>query len=317
MPSFTQRLKLKKPKRKSTMRRTAPRKKLARTNFNKKRISMNSKIYKALRNYGETKLNPCLNISPGASGEASGACVNRSLGGSAQPGFYWGACLSNRPTSWDTNIRQINGISVEQGTEHNQRIGDYIWLKKTHCTFQLDMVPTQNANHGLIQFRLLVVKAREAVTPAGLVYAPQASLFIQNSGQSNGYLSVASGTPPNNVTPMNEFQVQNMPINKRNWVVFRDQRFVLSSPQTVANEPAGVNDLYFSSKYPTRKNFVLNLNHFKKTKYQEIAGVNQNYPLNYDPKYLVMIFAQPIGSNTRPAGNWQVNMTGVTSYTDS
>lgn len=293
------------------------RRKLARTNVSRNRIGLNAKIYKALRNYGETKLIPTINISPSASGEASGAPVNRALGGSGQPGFYWAGCLSSRPSAWDSNIRQLNGISMQQGTEHNERIGDYVWLKKTHATFQLQMVPTQAPNHGLIQFRVIVVKARESVTPAGLVFSPQSSLFIQNTGTANGYLSVASGTPPNEIQPMNEFQIQNMPINKRNWVVFRDQKFILSAPDTIhADSPSGSNNLYFSSKYPCRKTFTVNFKHFKKTKYQEIEGAHKNYPLNYDPKYLIYVFAQPVGNDARPAGNWNIHMTGVTSFTD-
>jgi hypothetical protein len=289
---------------------------LARTNFNKKRVTTNAKIYKALRNYGETKLRPLVNISP-LDAEGSGLCENRVLGNHSEPGFYWAGCLSNRPAAWDPKIRELNGISIAQGNNHQQRDGDYVWLKKSHATFQVEMIPTQSANHGLIQFRLLVVKAREAVTPAGLVYTPQSSLFIQNSGTANGYLSVQSGTAPDDITPMNEFQIQNMPINKRNWVVFKDQRFTLSQPDTIQPDaPTGVNQLYFSSKYPCRKNFTINMNHFKKCKYQDTTGVNEDYPMNYDPKYLVIIFAQPVGNAVRPAGNWTVHMTGTTSFTD-
>lgn len=305
-----------KPKRSTLRRKKAP--KLARTNFNKKRVTINAKIYKALRNYSETKLNPLLNISPSASNEASGAPDVRVLSGAGnQPGYYWAGCLSNRPSTWDAKIRQLNGISIEQGVEHNQRVGDYVYLKKSHATFQIQMVPTQAAEHGLIQFRVLVVKAREAVTPAGLSFSPQSSLFIMNSGTAVGYLSVDSGSPPNNIEAMNEFQIQNMPINKRNWVVFKDQRFILSAPDTIQADPDGTNNLYFSSKYPCRRTFSVNMNHFKKTKYQEVDGANKNFPLNYDPKYLVFIFAQPVGNDQRPAGNWNVHMTGTTSYTDN
>ena len=282
---------------------------LARTAVSRSRISLNKKIFNALRNYGETKLIPTITVSPSASGEADGTPVRRTIGGSAQPGFYWGGLLGVRPSSWDANIRQLNGTSLPEGFGGAQRVGDYVFLKKTHLTFQIDMAATNNPGHTPIQFRLLVIKAREAVTPAGLTFTPDHTLFLQNTGQSNGYLSVAS----DEVQPMNEFQIQNMPINKRNWVVFRDQRFIMSPPQQADT----TGNLFYTPKYPIRKTFTLNLRHLKKTKYQDIAGSNVNQPINYDPKYVVLIFAQPMGNTSNLASAWTVHMTGTTSYTDS
>lgn len=274
------------------------RRKLARTNVNKRRPGLNAKIFKAMRNYGETKLIPTINVSPTGSGNASGAPDVRVVGGSQQPGYYYAAILGGvLPVNWDANIKQLGGLSIEEGVKNNQRVGDYVWLKKTHLTIQLDMEPVLE-NRGPIQFRLIVVKQRMATVPTGLVYHPEASLFLKNDGDSFGYENGG-----------NEFQIQNMPINKRNWVCFRDQRFTLSPPQSA------IGDQFFTSMYPIRKNIVINLNHFKKTKYQDAEGANQNRPLNYDGRYLVYLFASPMGS-TLSADNWHVNMSGTTSFTD-
>ncbi len=288
--------------------------KLARTNFSKRRIGLNRQIFKAMRNYGETKLVPTINVSPSGDGDALGVPNARMVGGQGgtpQSDYYYAAILGGSlPLNWDPNIRKLGGLSIAEGVKNNERIGDYVWLKKTHLTMQLEMQATTNPLHCPIQFRLIVVKQRAATVPTGLVYHPEASLFIQNDGTNSGYES--NGGPTADVRTMNAFQVQNMPLNKRNWVVFRDQRFQLSPP---APSDGNANNFY-SSRLPTRKNITINLNHFKKTKYQDVDGDNKNKPLNYDGRYLVFIFAQSMGIINSQASAWQLHMTGTTSFTD-
>ena len=95
-------------------------------------------------------------------------------------------------------------------------------LKKTSINLQLDMVYNTNAVRQL-QFRMIVCKARQAVVPAGTTEVPQSTLFINQIGNQQGHASTGS-------LAMSTFEVMNNPLNRRDWVILRDQKFFMNNP---------------------------------------------------------------------------------------
>lgn len=215
--------------------------------------------------------------------------------------WAWSGILQSVPSGWDSNMNNLGGIACAQGTGVNQHVGAYVYYKKTHLTFQIDMEFTATSRPPL-QFRCIVAKARQKNTPSGSTLYPQNTLFLDSGGAPTGALVTGD-------LAMNTFEVMNQPLNKRDWIIRKDFRFTLSHPM---NSDASGGQVGYSGKYPNRKNFMLDLGHYKKTRLSSGAGE----PQDLDAHYFVYIFATAIGSTVYPS-EWNVYMRGTTSYTDA
>ena len=132
----------------------------------------------ALSTLAETKLLPVTQI-------------NEAGGNPIQPGaqvYYWAGVMNNVPSGWDTNLIDLQGIQHTKGVDANQRDGNYVYFKKTHITMQVDLNQSSNA-YPPVEFRLIVLKARQAVTPSGLTDPPQDTMFLNNSGNAIGHVT--------------------------------------------------------------------------------------------------------------------------------
>lgn len=211
--------------------------------------------------------------------------------------YYVGFVLQSLPTGWDGSLNNLSGIDVAQGLTGSTRIGNYVYYKKTHLSLQVDM----NAlvySAPPIEFRFVVLKSRQSVMPAGSTDQPQLTMYLNTVGAQQGYQ-----TPG-----FNGMDLMQQPLNRRDWVIFRDQKFTLSSPMMTDSDGGNVG---YSGKYPCRKNLHVNLNHWKKTRLSAA-----NLPTDYDAHYLIYIFASAIGKD-HTAANWEVSTRGTTSFTDS
>lgn len=285
--------------RKRVMRRRPPQ---ARFNVSKKQYSMNKAISRAMSRMSETKLIACNNINGGA---ANGTPY-KSIGSGTSPTAYtWSGILQSIPLNWDASANNLGGITIAEGTGSNQRIGNYVYLKKTHLNFQVDALMSTE-NQPVLQFRLIVAKSRQATQPAGTTSYPQNTLFIDSIGTEQGHSSTGN-------TAMNTFEVMNNPLNKRDWVVLKDRRFFLAQPVNIPNV-SGATGVGYNQKYPSRKNFRLDLPHYCKTR-TTASGA----PVDYDAHYIVYLYATAVGAvtNTYLPDNWRVTMRGTTSYTDN
>jgi len=210
---------------------------------------------------------------------------------------YKGFVLQSIPTGWDSNLLTLSGIDVAQGVTGSTRIGNYVFYKRTHLSLQVDM-NSLVYQAPPIEFRFVVAKSRQAVMPAGSTDQPQYTLFLDPVGSQIGYQT----------TGFNGADMMLQPLNKRDWVIFRDQKFTLSSPMMTDSDGGGVG---YSGKYACRKNLRVNLNHFRKTRLS-----SSNLPQDYDAHYLVYIFASCIGKD-HVASNWEVSTRGTTSFMDT
>lgn len=261
----------------------------ARGRFSNSRYFGNKTFAKKINNFAETNIiqtNPFNNVTPEAN-------VN---GKTQRIGFI----LQDRPSSWDSTLKDMGGILINSGVGPNQRIGNYVYYKKTHVSLHVDMTFTTSPKPP-IQFRFLILKSKQSVMPAGRTELPDSSIFLTNTGKRCGYLTTGDDV-------MTAMDYDTAPLNKRDWVVFRDQRFILSHP--IRSDSDGGN-VGYSGKYPIRKNLVCNLNHFKKVRLD-----SNNAPEDYDAHYLVYVFATSIGDANDVADNWSVSMRGTTSYAD-
>lgn len=252
------------------------------------RYRKNRLIAKKLSQFGETKLQAGVSFDEQA--PFASANVNA-------PNFrYLGFCMGARPTAWDPQIQQVYGTNIGQGVGRNHRVGDYVYLRKARVSMNIDMNMVDAAVRPPIQFRVLQLKSRRAVTPAGTVRDPGNDIFLGPAGEIYGYATLA--------TSKNSYDYYNAMINKADWVVARDFKFTLSSPNDVPNSVG------YSGKYPCSKNVVFNCGYWKKTRYN-----SSNAPTDIDPSWLMLVLAKPIGKD-HPPDNWEVNLRSTISWTD-
>ena len=252
--------------------------------------ALNRAVGKVINGITENKLIPVNNIN-----ESSGIPIQ--LGAIA---YYKGFVIGGLPGGWDTNIVDLGGMDIPQGTADGQRIGDSIYLRKTHLSIEIE---AQTAYQQCIpkEFRVVVVKSRQANMPAGATLYPQSTLFLNTAGEQFGYSTGG----------VNGSDLMLQPINKRNWSVYYDRKFMLSNP--VANQigdPVDTPFVNWSGKYPNQRRIMLNLPYYAKTHYGA-----QNRPVDVDPHYLVFVFAKGVGKDYS-ADDWEVNIRGTTSYKD-
>ena len=258
---------------------------LSRFNFSKKRYYRNRKINTMLNQFAETKLIACVRqneVKPAPI--QTGAIMN-------QVGFVMG---STAPSGWDPTLKTIDGIQSHLGTQAGERIGDYVYMMKTHVSLEIDMGVT-SPSPCPIEFRVVCAKARRGVYPSGTTKNPANHLFVNEVGQAIGHSS--SG--------INGTDIINFPLNTRAFTVHTDRKFVLSSPQQ-----GGAAQSY-SGYYPCIKRMTFSLPYYKKTHY--ISG--QINPDDLDYFYFWYVYARPIDKDTS-ASQFEVNLRGTTSFKD-
>ena len=211
---------------------------------------------------------------------------------------YRGFVMQSVPTNWDNNLIPLGGIVTQQGSSGVNRIGNYVYFKKTHVTMEVQCEFTTAARPP-VEFRVVVCKAKMSAVPAGQTDLPQSTLFLNQSGEPLGYQT------PN----VNGSDLMLQPLNKREWVIKSDKKFTLSHPMRTDSDGGQVG---YSGYYPMKKTFVLNLGYYKKTRINSAS----NTPEDLDCRWLVYVFAASVGRDF-PADSWEVNMRGTTSFTDS
>lgn len=283
-------------------RKNKPKKmKLARTNPSYTRAKVNNMIYNTLKKFSETKTIPVLRYDQEGPLEIQ---VNN-------PAFWSGYVLGGAvPAVWTGAWNPLSGIATTQGDSSFRRDGNYVYLNKTHLTFQLNMSGEQEAST-LHEFRMIVFKTRRATNPVGLAPDPSESLFLDELGNPFGHATTTGlGTPA-------EYPVDLMcqPLNKRQFVIYQDKKFVLTPQQSIPISTETATG--FNSKYGSYKRISLNLNHKIKCRYPEPAiPATPVEPSNYDFRYGIVFYARPINRSSR-ANDWDVNVRGTTTFMDN
>jgi len=177
----------------------------------------------------------------------------------------------------------LDMFKFPQGTGQSERIGNSMYIKSGMIHMNIQTLPltelgTITGDQPLIEFRLMMVKANRKYNALGSFPDPGESLFLTPGNNSFGY---------DDTQATHNFKLQ--PINKRKWLVYRDQRFTLSYPvvdQRLVGTPGfQVNNAY--SKYPTSKTLKLQLPVNKKTNFTNTS----NHPEDLDTQWLIMLQA--------------------------
>lgn len=224
--------------------------------------------------------------------------------------FNTGSNLAPLLPEFDIPHGPMDLFEFAEGTDANERIGKSMYLKHARVKFEVQMIPkaTPFANQSpTTRFRLMIVKSKRALDKWGSQGAdPGNSLFMNNDNTAFGYDDVTAST----------FAFMNQPINKREWMIYKQKYFTLSAPYAMetpggSTQPSPV----LNSKYPTRKQFNIKFPIMKKCLYNNTT----NTPENVDTQWFVILQAVDTDyclEANRPR-NYFVNMLGTTCALDN
>ena len=202
--------------------------------------------------------------------------------------------LGGVPSSW-SGFTDLLGMDPAVGTGSNQRIGSYIFLKKAHFEYEIDMA--KGTDGGLpIEFRFIVAKSRRLAVPAGQNRDPNTSLFLALDGTDFG-----AGSTNYNGT---DLMVQ--PLNKRIYTIYKDTKFILSNPLNVNSTATQA----YTGHYPCMKRFSLDLPFYTKANF---TGATK--PTDVDYHWMIILYARSLDKD-EVATEYEVNLRGVLSYSD-
>jgi hypothetical protein len=186
---------------------------------------------------------------------------------------------------------------IPQGSSAVQRNGQYVYLKHSNVFYNLDTQANVTTTPPM-ECRVIVFRARRAVNPAGVSFDPSTSLLLDDIGTPTGH----------SVSGVNGYDLTRRMLNRRDWIIKRDSRFMLSCPYNTS--PAGEVNGY-SGKYPVMKNFQFKLPYNHKTRYND-----QNLPEDCAYHWGMVVYVRSIGKDTPTAGQIEVNIRGNTVFLD-
>lgn len=257
----------------------------ARGRFNRKRYTFNKKVGTMLNRYQENKLIACdpqsENQPTPIQTAAQATFIAYNLGTQA---VFSGAIT-------------VGGINMSQGTQENQRVGNYAYYKKTHLTLRIEMNAGNNAPP--IQFRVIVAKLRRYANPAGITPSFATSGFMEEDGTPFGHTS----------SNKSGLDLMMQPLNRRQWVIYKDHKFVLQPYNDLAS--GGTSIIY--NNYPACKEMFLNLPHFKKTFFDGSTALTPN---DLEFRYQVVIYGHSLGRSGIVANSYECSLRGTTSFSD-
>lgn len=259
----------------------------ARGRFSRKRYSVNKKISKMLNRFSENKLIPL---------DAQNETPPTAIQAAAQATFI--CYVLGTTNAGISSAIPVDGINMSQGTNDNQRVGNYAYYKKSHATLRIEMNAGNNAPP--IQFRFIVAKLRRYANPSGITPTFDTSGFTDESGGTFGH---ATGGKTG-------LDLMMQPMNKRLWVIYKDFKFILQPYNDLAS--GGTSIIY--NNYPACKEIVLNMPHYKKAFFNGNTALSPN---DLDTKYIIVMYAHTLGRSGVVANSYDCSLRGTTSFSDN
>lgn len=199
------------------------------------------------------------------------------------------------------NYTPLQGMTWARGDAADQRIGNYMYLKKVNLTMEINMNQVGETNAGPRRFRVIIFKTRRYATPTGTTKDPDKTLMLDTAGESFG---VADATKA-----MIDFSHQLT--NKRVYQVIKDHSFILQNP--VGNPSASVDPFISTSgQYKGTKTIRCSLPLWRKTNFEN----NTNLPTDLNYNYGIYVQALNVGSSTAIPDDWNLSVRGVVSAND-
>lgn len=261
----------------------------ARFRYSKKTYRANQSISRTLKSFSESKLSAVVALTEGAPAAIQAGALaykHTSVLGLSTPSHFTGIQHS------------LGGVSFPPGTGANNRIGNYLYLRKTYLVASIEMNQANPASTGIVPvvFRMIVFKQKRQNQPTGTTVDPATTLFLDESGNNFGA----------STTGKNGHDLMLQPLNRRSWTILKDTKFTLQPPLLQIDS----NVLQPASHYPMRKDVRININH------QAKAYFTGDEPQDYDYRYGVFIYAHAIGRDYL-SNPWEVSYRGTTSAYDN
>jgi len=235
---------------------------------------------------------------------------------------YFNAGENLNPSLQGNYWEDMNAYYYAQGDTKQDRDGDFLFVKGTTVNMNIQMLGGENTgaagaatNQGLnppVLFRLMVIKGNRKNNPLGKTTSVLNELFLDTVNNRYGTDS-ATHTP---------YEYMHAPINKRNWTVIKDTKFILEPPAVDFNDQSTASSINpASGKHASHKNFKLYLKCNQKCHYMP-----NGQPDNFDTQTLFILQAVNTGFNlatsTTPATigtprNYAVNVMSTTAALDS
>jgi hypothetical protein len=266
------------------------------TRFKSPKNYLKSRVLSTVLNtVGETKLN-ALEVSNARTPDP------QALPPAVGPVYQTNYCLGQVPVGY-LNFNALGGFEWALGTGPNDRIGKYMYLKKTTVNLKISL--NDPGRGGQTRFRVLVYKSRRNNTPGQYSITPGENLFLNEVGLPFG---TDTSVNANDAT----MKFQTAIVNKRNYQVVRDFQFVLTpSSVTVQGGSNLVSPL--SQGTLSEKHLRFQLGHYKKTSFNP----NTDRPDDLNYQYLITILSFPVGSTTSQASAWTSSIRGTVSAGDN
>lgn len=211
---------------------------------------------------------------------------------------YRGFVIGAKPAQWTGTYDDMGGILISKGDDSDQRNGQYVFLKHSNITFNIDTNASALTTPPM-EVRVIVFRARRSANPAGVAYNPSQTLFLDETGNACGH----------ETSGVDGFDLTRRMLNRRDWIVKRDHKFILSKPLTVDGDGGGA--IGYTGKYPVCKNFRFKLPYNKKTRYG-----TANLPEDCAYHWGIIVYTRSIAKDTATAGECEVNLRGNTVYLD-
>lgn len=219
-----------------------------------------------------------------------------------------------------TEYNPMDLYKFVRGDESTERTGNYMYIRQSTINFEVQMMPisgtTEETSTFLpqVDFRVLLVKGNRKYDALGKFQDPGSSLFLDSFNTSFGYDNTSFQT----------YEYMNQPVNKRNWLVYKDAKFTLNTPvveSQIEGEPNSIHNNALSTK-KTKQNFRFKLPIFKKCHFvNNDLNPEANVPDNCDTQWLLIVQACYTNHCYDPSGNgprnYRVNVLGTTTARDS
>lgn len=203
--------------------------------------------------------------------------------------------LGGVPASWGY-FTDLQGMDPAVGTASNERIGSYVFLKKCHFMYEIDMKAIPTAASVPTEFRFIIAKSRRLAVPAGQNRDPASSLFLSLDGGDFGHATAG----------INGTDLMWQPLNRRIYTIYKDHKFMLSNPA----DPLSTVNVATSSYYPCMKRFSLDLPFYTKANFTASTK-----PTDVDYHWIIVLYARSLNKDVA-ANNFEVNVRGNLQYTD-
>lgn len=174
----------------------------------------------------------------------------------------------------------LNLFQFPQGTNGDQRVGEYMYVRHTHLKMEVSCLPSNPVPTSLdpylnapVRCRLMVVKANRKNNRYGKSPSPGASLFIDTQNGGFGY----------NETTGSINLLMKQPINKRKWIVYKDTSFTLTPVAIQSNAQGG--QVYNPGRGRACYRTSMKLPVYKKTHFDN----STNTPDDIDTQWLIIL----------------------------